>query len=198
MSTAVKSVPGGPFQEVLALLMAHALGGAESESDPFVLSRLVREYIAWALALYYQCDHCNHHHHRAIVALQKKEQEPQWPWEPVIAEVVLFTRARQSDVSSEEWRVWERQWSRLTHILSTENARIVTLILFAIGMARDDKDLVRLAFGSAAGMCADKTRLPGVVRDVFRVVVAMKAATTQFRMEADIKALLAKQHAESA
>ena len=186
----VKSVPGSPFQEVLALLMAHALGGAESESDPYVLSRLVREYVAWALALYYQCDHCNHHHHKVIVALQKKEKEQPWPWEKLIAETVLFTRAKQSDVSVEEWQVWEQQWSRLTHIMSAENARIVTLIQFAIGIARDDKDLVRYAFGAAAGLCSDTTRLQGVVRDVFRVVVAMKAATTQFRIEADIKTLL--------
>ncbi len=198
MVDTAKSVPGGPFQEVLGLLMAHALGGAESESDPFVLSRLVREYIAWALALYYQCDHCNRHHHRAVVVLQKKEGEQSWPWEPVIAEVVLFTRAKQSEVSAEEWRVWEQQWRRFTNVLQQENARVATLILLAVGMARDDKDLVALAFDTAVGLCADKFRLPGVVRDVFRVVVAMKAATTQFRIEGDVKALIAKHLAEAA
>ncbi len=193
-----KSVPGSPFQEVLALLMAHALGGAESESDPFVLSRLVREYIAWALALYYQCDHCNHHHRRAVIALQKKEGEQAWPWESVIAEVVLFTRAKQSEVSTEEWRVWEQQWRRFTNVLRPENARVATLILLAVGMARDDKDLVAMAFDAAVGLCSEKAKLPGVVRDVFRVVVAMKAATTQFRIEGDVKALLKKHLTEAA
>lgn len=189
----VKSLPGNPFQEVLGLLMAHALGGAESESDPYVLSRLIREYIAWSLALYYQCDHCNTHHANAIRAIQKKEGAPPWRWEDIIAEVVLFTRAKRSEISGEEWRMWTMQWGRLMRTLGGDHARISTLILFAIGLARDDKDLVRLAFTDAVGLCENKENLVGVVRDVFRVVVAMKAATTQFRMEGEVRKMLHEQ-----
>lgn len=185
-----KPVPGNPFREVLALLMAHALGGAESEADPYVLPRLVREYIAWALALYYQCEHCNQHHKKVVIVCQAKEQGSTWAWEDAIAETVLFTRAERMRISHEEWHVWETQWGRFAKSLGKDHERVVTLILLAIGIARDDKELTGFGFRGIADLCEEKSKLQDMVRDVFRVVIAMKAATTEFRMESTIATLL--------
>lgn len=46
-------IPGSAFAEILEELHAHAFEGSPGESDPFVLTFLEREYIAYVLALYY-------------------------------------------------------------------------------------------------------------------------------------------------
>ena len=55
---------GRAFNDVLTELHAHVFTGVPGESDPFMLTLLEREYLAFALACYYQCDHCERHHAR--------------------------------------------------------------------------------------------------------------------------------------
>lgn len=59
-------VLGHAFNDVLMELHAHVFHGVPGESDPFVLTMLDREYIAFVLACYYQCEHCRAYHARAI------------------------------------------------------------------------------------------------------------------------------------
>ncbi len=181
---------GRPYYDVLGLSMAHALGGAEEEADPYVLSLLEREYIAWAIALYYQCAHCQTHHRARIVALQKKSSEPLWAWERSIVLAVVFSRLKLEEVSDLERRVWIEQWDRFVRQLGDEHGRTVALILYAIAYARDDKELVKLVFEKLVALCCDRSKLRGVVRDVSRVTLAMKGSTSAFRVGDLIMTLL--------
>ncbi len=194
MSHPSQSLTGQMFDDELAFFMSHALGANQDGStDPYVLSQIERERIAWAVALYYQCDHCNHHHHRVIVALQKKTGEAPWPWDVYLRRLVFFfTRVKKADVTPEEWGEREEQWQRFIHMLGKEHGRIAALAMLAIALARDDKDLVVQAFATIGDLCADIEKIDNVVRDVFRITVAMKAATTKFRIEQEIKEEVAK------
>jgi hypothetical protein len=49
-------------------------------------------------------------------------------------------------------------------------------VAYAIGIARDDQVLMDLAFGSISGNNEDNDELLGIVRDIDRLVVFMKAA----------------------
>ena len=82
-------------------------------------------------------------------------------------------------------------------MLGREHARVVTLAMLAISFACDDKDLIVNAFETMGNLCADIEKLENVVRDVFRITIAMKAATTKFRVEATVVEqikLLRKRH----
>lgn len=185
------TIPGSAYDEVLQELHAHAFSGVPGESDPFTLSILEREYIAYALALYYQCDHCQDHHGAAVARELRKAKLADWPWRPTIEKIVLFTRTEKQWVSAAEWARWEHEWHRLNQVLGGEHALIASQIAFAIGVARADKDLINFAWAAVSAGYPDPQRLLGMLRDVIRVVVFMKAATSEFRVTEILKLLLA-------
>jgi hypothetical protein len=182
------SLTGPMFDDELAFFMSQALGdNRDASADTHALSQIDRERIAWAVAHYYQCAHCLRHHHRIIVDLQKKTGETPWLWEKYIRRLVyFFTRAKKSEVTKEEWAERQEQWEHFIHLLGKEHGRVMTLAMLAISFACDDTDLMANAFETMGNLCADIDRLEGVVRDVFRITIAMKAATTKFRVEATV------------
>lgn len=180
------SVTGSPFNDALAYLHEHAFTGVPGESDPFTLPLLDREFIAYALSCYYQCDHCQEHHEKAVSRLLAKEPAA-WSWHHEVVKTVLFLRAQKSEISPVEWQHWLIEWERFANVMQARRPGLVEAIAYAIGFARDDKDLLDFSWERMAEKFA-ANQLKGVVRDIVRVAIFMKAATSKNRVEPVIMA----------
>lgn len=178
-----QSIQGQPFNDVLNELHAHTFTGSPGESDPFTLSELEREYIAYALALYYQCDHCQQYHERVIERLRKKTNAMLWPWQKEFVKLVLFLRTSHTEVSPHEWEGWIEAWRRFAGRVHRQQPGLACCIAYAVGIARADEHLLELAFESLRNMYLENGSLLGVIRDIDRVVVFMKAATSKNRTD---------------
>jgi|GEM_PF-771326 len=178
-----ESIQGQPFNDVLNELHAHTFSGAPGESDPFILSELDREFIAYALALYYQCDHCQQYHGRAIERLRKESNAKPWAWQAEFVKIVLFLRISRPNVSEVEWQGWVESWRRFATRLHYRYPNFACHIAYAVGIARADETLMDLAFESLTRHYPDGDTLLGVIRDIDRVVVFMKAATSKNRTD---------------
>lgn len=178
-----KPIQGQPFNEVLSELHAHAFAGVPGESDPFTLSELERELIAYALAIYYQCEHCQQYHGHAIDRLRQQLAARPWDWRSDLIRIVLFLRIRRLDVSAVEWSGWVDAWRRFAQRIHYRQPVIACNIAYAIGIARADEYLMDLAFESLSTHYQDDHTLLGVIRDIDRVVVFMKAATSKNRTD---------------
>ncbi|MGD8308469.1 MAG: hypothetical protein PVG98_03430 [Chromatiales bacterium] len=176
-------VLGRAFNDVLAELHAHVFTGVPGESDPFVLSMLEREYVAYVLACYYQCDHCQHYHARAIERERRKLGSADWDWKKELVRAALFLRTSRDEVSRTEWHEWEQSWRGFAKRIDLRHRTLACYIAYAIGIARNDGDLMDLAFGSLNAAHPEDETLKGVVRDIDRVVIFMKAATSKNRTD---------------
>ena len=183
------SVTGSPFNDALAYLHEHAFTGVPGESDPFTLPLIDREFIAYALSYYYQCDHCQEHHQKAINRLLAKEPAA-WNWLHELVKTVLFLRAQKSAISPVEWQHWLIEWDRFAGLMQAKRPGLVEAVAYSIGFARDDKDLLDFAWDKMADRF-DLSLLEGVVRDIVRVAIFMKAATAKNRVEPLIMAQFA-------
>lgn len=174
---------GRAFNDVLTELHAHVFTGVPGESDPFVLSLLEREYLAYVLACYYQCDHCQRHHARAVDRERVNQQAHAWDWQKELIKVTLFVRIAKADVAPVEWREWAQSWKDFSQRIDRRHERLACFIAYAIGIARNDEDLMDIAFASISAGEEDDVRLKGVIRDIDRVVIFMKAATSKNRTD---------------
>jgi hypothetical protein len=190
MVTIRKPIQGQPFNDVLNELHAHAITGVPDESDPFVLDELEREYIAYALALYYQCEHCQTYHSQAIDRLRARTSAQSWEWRDEFLKAILFLRTDRRDISDAEWQGWLKAWRGFALHVHYRHPGLACYLAYAIGIARDDRTLMDLAFGSISAKNEDNDDLLGVVRDVDRLVVFMKAATSKNRTDPIIRAQL--------
>ncbi len=182
-------IHGQPFADVLGELYAHALTGAPGESDPFTLPLLHRECMAYGLAVYYQCEHCQTHHQREILKAQKTHPGVHFGWESRIIDTVLYARFDKMTISSLEWVRWEFNWSKFVSRLDPVYADIAHLVLFTIAAARDDKGLMQLEARQLAERYTNEHELCNVMRDVMRVMGFMKAATSINRIIPDLTAI---------
>lgn len=176
-------VLGQAFNEVLTELHAHVFTGVPGESDPFVLSMLDREYVAYVLACYYQCEHCQQHHARAIERERRKQGEAAWDWQKELVRATLFLRISRDDVSGTEWREWEQAWRNFARRINLRHPNAACYIAYAVGIARNDPQLMDLAFTSISAAVPDDATLKDVIRDIDRVVIFMKAATSKNRTD---------------
>lgn len=174
---------GRAFNDVLSELHAHVFTGVPGESDPFVLSLLEREYLAYVLACYYQCDHCQHHHARAITREREANAAADWDWQQELIKVTLFLRIVKADVAAVEWREWTRSWRAFAQRIDRRHPRLACYIAYTIGIARNDEDLMDMAFSSISDAQRDGERVKGIIRDIDRVVIFMKAATSKNRTD---------------
>jgi hypothetical protein len=174
---------GRAFIDVLTELHAHVFTGVPGESDPFILSLLEREYLAYALACYYQCEHCQRHHQRAIERERKAAGEAAWDWQKELVKVTLFLRVSKAYVAPIEWKEWIQSWKLFADRIDHHHQRLACYIAYTIGIARKDEDLMDLAFASISNAEADGERLNGIIRDIDRVVIFMKAATSKNRTD---------------
>ena len=177
-------IHGQPFADILAELYAHAFRGAPGQSDPHRLSLVQRECMAYALAIYYQCEHCQVHHERAIKQAIERAgadttglEDISQTWRKTILGAVLFTRVDGRLIGKEEWREWKTDW----HLFVRKpgiNANVANLAAFAIATARNDECLLAHMRETMCTAYSDQEVRLGVLRDVMRVVAFMKAATT--------------------
>ena len=190
MVTLREPIQGQPFNDVLNELHAHAITGVPDESDPFVLNELEREYIAYALALYYQCDHCQVHHGKAIDRLRRQADTSPWNWREEFIKTILFRRTDRRDICDLEWDGWLKAWRNFTTHVHYRHPGLACYLAYAVGIARHDELLMELAFGSINTNNKDNDELLGIVRDIDRLVVFMKAATSKNRTDPIIRAQL--------
>ena len=72
------------------------------------------------------------------------------------------------------------------HRIDTKHPGFACYLGYAIGIARDDKDLMNLAFDSISSGNESNERLNGIIRDIDGVVIFMKAATSKNRSDPTI------------
>jgi hypothetical protein len=178
-----ESIQGHPFNDVLNELHAHTLTGVPGESDPFTLSELEREYIAYALAIYYQCDHCQKYHGRVVDRLREQSGASHWDWRAEFVRISLFLRTSRFNVSQLEWDGWIDSWRRFAGRLHARQPGLACCIAYAVGIARADEHLMDLSFESLGRLYEADENLLGAIRDIDRLVVFMKAATSKNRTD---------------
>lgn len=177
---------GWAFNDVLNELHQLVFVGIPGESDPFELSQLEREYIAYVLACYYQCEHCLEFHDRAVRVARRKDKSPDWNWKDEMVSATLFLHLDGRKLSGMEWQQWLKLWSDFEKRLNSNHEGLASYLAYAVGIARNDKNLMDHAFASISTSIEDNNRLKGVIRDIDGVVVFMKAATSKNRSDSTI------------
>ena len=177
---------GWAFNDVLNELHQLVFHGVPGESEPFELTLLEREYIAFVLACYYQCEHCLEFHERAIKQVRRKEKSPDWDWNEQLVNATLFLHLDGRKLSELEWQYWLRAWSGFANKINLQHHGLASYIAYAIGIARHDTYLMDHAFESISGLVEDNSKLKAVIRDIDGVVIFMKAATSKNRSDKTI------------
>jgi AhpD family alkylhydroperoxidase len=177
---------GWAFNDVLNELHQLVFHGVPGESEPFELTMLEREYIAFVLAVYYQCRRCLEFHERAIKLVRRKEKPPEWDWKEQLVNATLFLHLDGRKLSELEWQYWLQAWSDFEDRIDLQHPGLVSYIAYAIGIARHDTHLMDHAFDSISAFVEDDNRLRGIIRDIDGVVIFMKAATSKNRSDTTI------------
>ena len=120
---------GWAFKDVLNELHQIVFAGIPDETPEFETTILEREYIAYVLACYYQCDHCLTFHERTINQLRQKEGVPDWSWKGDLISATLFLHLDGRKLSPMEWDRWVEAWRRYAKRI---DARHPTLSLIHI------------------------------------------------------------------
>ena len=181
-----KPLLGWAFNDVLNELHQHVFEGVPGESEPFELTLLEREYIAYVLACYYQCDHCLTFHERAVRVARRKESSADWNWQDDLISITLFLHLDGGKLSDIEWQRWLKAWVDFSHRIDLHHPCMASYLAYAVGIARHDKNLMDHAFAAISASIEDDDRLKGVIRDIDGVVVFMKAATSKNRSDPTI------------
>jgi len=177
---------GWAFNDVLNELHQLVFEGVPGESDPFELTQLEREYIAFVLACYYQCGRCMEFHERAVRVARRKEKSKDWGWKDEMISATLFLHLDGRKLSSIEWQRWLKTWSDFAKRINSHHEGLASYLAYAVGIARNDKNLMDCAFDSISASVEKNDRLKGVIRDIDGVVVFMKAATSKNRSDSSI------------
>ncbi len=177
---------GWAFNDVLNELHQLVFEGVPGESDPFELTQLEREYIAYVLACYYQCKRCLEFHERAVKVARLKEKSPEWNWHEEMISATLFLHLDGRKLSDIEWKRWLTTWTNFAKRINLRHDGLASYLAYAVGIARNDKSLMDHSFASISTSIEDNDRLKGVIRDIDGVVIFMKAATSKNRSDSTI------------
>jgi hypothetical protein len=180
---AQEPILGSAFNDVLMELHAHVFTGVPGESDPFIMSMLVREYVAYVLSCYYQCEHCRTYHKRAVERERKRSSAKDWDWESALVRATLFLRVSKEYVSDVEWDQWVNAWRSFAGRIHARHNGLACYIAYAIGVARKDETLMDLGFTSIVQVHRTEEEVKGIIRDIDRIVIFMKAATSKNRTD---------------
>ncbi len=181
-----KPLLGWAFNDVLNELHQLVFDGVPGESDPFELTQLEREYIAYVLACYYQCERCLEFHGRAVSVARRNEKLPDWNWQDELIGATLFLHLDGRKLSDIEWQRWMSTWTDFARRIDSRHASLAGYLAYAVGIARNDKSLMDHAFTSISASIENNNRLKGVIRDIDGVVIFMKAATSKNRSDPTI------------
>jgi hypothetical protein len=177
---------GWAFNDVLNELHQIVFEGIPGETAAFELSHLEREYIAYVLACYYQCSRCLEFHERAVNLQRRKADAPQWEWKDDLVSATLFLHLDGTKLSPMEWERWVDTWKAFAKRIDARHDGLSCYLSYAIGIARNDRHLMDLAFESISGANESGERLKGIIRDIDSVVIFMKAATSKNRSDTTI------------
>lgn len=177
---------GWAFNDILNELHQLVFEGVPGESDPFELTQLEREYIAYVLACFYQCGHCLEFHERAIRVARRRASSPDWDWRDELISATLFLHLDGRKLSAVEWEHWVKTWPSIASTINAHHSGLANYLAYAVGIARHDKNLMDFAFASISNSIHDNGRLKGVIRDIDSVVIFMKAATSKNRSDPTI------------
>jgi AhpD family alkylhydroperoxidase len=181
-----KPLLGWAFNDVLNELHQLVFEGVPGESEPFHLTALEREYIAFVLACYYQCERCLEYHGRAVEAARRKENSQDWNWRDELVSATLFLHLDGRKLSALEWQRWLQTWTEFAKRIDKRHENLAGYLAYAVGIARNDTHLMDSAFAALSASIKDNARLKGVIRDIDGVVVFMKAATSKNRSDSTI------------
>lgn len=160
------------------------------ESWDIYLSLKQKEYVALALAQYYQCDHCVSHHTKAVFKLDNVGKDM---LSRNIDSIVLFLRIDTRTISQSEKGHWIDAWQRFAKNISavTGDAATPYLIGLAIGIARDDDFLIQFCGEKVVSILNEQTIDPHhAIGELEAVVIFMKAAVSKNRVVNKIDNLL--------
>ena len=141
-----------------------------------------KEYVALALAQYYQCDHCITHHLKAIEKLGIKEQKT---LRRNISSIILFLRIDTRTISNSEKEHWINAWHRFAGKIATTSGDTATpyLIGLAIGIARNDEFLIDFCGKDMEQILKDqKIEVRPAIGELESIVIFMKAAASKNRV----------------
>lgn len=186
MKKSSKPLLGFAFNDVLNELHQLVFQGVPGESESFELSILEREYVAYLLACYYQCNRCLEFHGRAVRVARRKEDSPDWKWQEELISATLFLHLDGRKLSELEWQRWVKTWSDFSKVINAHHHGLAEYLAYAVGIARNDKSLMDFAFARISEAISDNERLKGVIRDIDGVVIFMKAATSKNRSDVTI------------
>ena len=97
--------------------------------------------------------------------------------------IILFLRTSRFNVSQLEWDGWIDSWRRFAGRLHARQPGLACCVAYAIGIARADEHLMDLSFESLGRLYEADENLLGAIRDIDRLVVFMKAATSKNRTD---------------
>jgi AhpD family alkylhydroperoxidase len=177
---------GWAFNDVLNELHQIVFEGIPGETAPFELTVLEREYIAFVLACYYQCNRCMEFHERAVNRAHKQAGVASWNWKEDLISATLFLHLDGRKLSPPEWDRWVEAWRIYARRLDNRQPNLAYYLAYAIGIARHDENLMSLAFEPISNANEDSNRLKGIIRDIDGVVIFMKAATSKNRSDPTI------------
>jgi len=141
-----------------------------------------KEYVALALAQYYQCDHCITHHLKAIEKLGIKEQKT---LRKNISSIILFLRIDTRTISNSEKEHWINAWHRFSDKIATTSGDAATpyLIGLAIGIARNDEFLIDFCGKDMERILKDQMiEVRPAIGELESIVIFMKAAASKNRV----------------
>jgi len=148
-----------------------------------------KEYVALALAQYYQCEHCVDYH---LTALSTLETMSRTTISENINAMVLFLRIDTRQIGPSEKQHWVRSWKRFAYMVSLENGdtALPYLIGLSIGIARNDDFLIKFC-GSEVKLILSKQDISirDAIGELEALVIFMKAAASKNRIIDKIEGL---------
>ena len=169
--------------DVMNLLHMIIFSGTDGDEkwDTF-LTLKQKEYVALALAEYYQCEHCFDYH---LSSLCRLEDTGKTTLCKNINSMVLFLRIDSRTIGKSEKDHWVEAWKRFskTVSLASKDDLLPYLIGLAIGMARDDAFLIEFCGSEVTkGFGEQGFDTRKAIGELEAVVIFMKAAASKNRI----------------
>lgn len=177
--------------DLMSLMHMVIFSGTDGEEEwTNYLELKQKEYVALALAKYYQCEHCIEYHSAALAKLEKTSTST---ISKNINSMILFLRIDTRTISQSEKTHWIHGWQRFAKKITarSDDKAIPHLIGLGIGIARSDDFLIEFCGSEIKQMCsAQGLDVNKVVGELEAVVVFMKAAVSKNRVADKLDKLL--------